>query len=203
MSDIRTKILLGTTLGAFAMIFVMAAGVNAFNTNTSVASSGYTVNAHVTMMAVHTDGTVSYAQGDNASQDLGKDVALGALFNENVQSLTVFFDCIRIGDEGTPDLTGPAVNPMNAAATAAPSCDDDGTLTAIELSADGTVGEASGDLITTFTIAADDLTAGSVTVTEASLENAGAVVISHVALGTAVTANLDTVITVTYTMSIT
>jgi len=203
MSDIRTKILLGTTLGAFAMIFVMAAGVDAFNTNTSVASNGYTVNAHVTMMAVHPDGSVSYSQGDNLSQDLGKDVALKALFDESSQSLTVFFDCIRIGDEGTPTLTGPAVNPMNAAATAAAACDADGTLGNIELSSAGTVGEASGDLVASFTMLAGDLTDGSVTITEASLENAGAVVISHVALGTAVTANLDTVVTVTYTMSLT
>ena len=204
MSDIRTKLLLGTTIGALAMIFVMAAGVDPLKTNVSaVESNTPMLMGHVTVTAVHADGSMSYVQGDNAIQNLGRDAALIQLFDGTAAVDTGVFDCMRIGTgQGAinADITTPMVT------TSAQACDTSSTVSNILLAA-ANGGTASGNLVATFPgLALTDLitvTGVSVTVSEVVLENLAGVVLSHVALGTNVTANLNTAITINYTMTLT
>jgi len=193
MSDIRTRLFLGTSIGALAMIFVMAAGVDAFDTKTTTATQSFGLNGHVTVMAVHPDGSVSYAQGDNAIITTGLDFAAAQLFGAAAADP---FDCIRIGT-GAGGTGDDIQGTMGAAATALQQCDS----AADDVVDTGTDGEVEIDA--DFTIAADDLTAGSVLITEAILEDTAGNVLSHVALATDVTANLGTVVTITYTMALT
>jgi len=193
MSDIRTRLFLGTSIGALAMIFVMAAGVDAFDTKTSTATQSFGLQGHVTVMAVHPDGSVSYAQGDNAIIATGLDFAAAQLFGADA---TDAFECIRIGtgDGGAgSDIQGT----MGAAATALQQCDS----AADDVVDTGTDGEVEIDA--DFTMLAGDLTGGSVLITEAILEDTAGNVLSHVALAADVTANLGTVVTITYTMGLT
>ena len=204
MSDIRTKLLLGTTIGALAMIFVMAVGVDSFKTNTTVSDTEFQIMGHVTVMAVHPDGSVSYAQGDNSIQQLGRDAALLQLFDRGTSATTGVFDCIRIGDGPVPVSTGKVAldSVMNDGTTALQICDDSGGTTNTELSNEGTINSTSTDIISEFTILAGDLTAGTVTITEAVLENSGGLVVSHVELGSPVPAVLGTVVTITYSITV-
>jgi len=201
MSDIRTKLLLGTTIGALAMIFVMAAGVDPLKTNVSVVESNIPIlMGHVTVTAVHADGSMSYVQTDNVIQNAGRDAALLHLISGTDAGGE--FDCMRIG---TGDGTGVGIEtPM--VTTSGQACDGDNTSSNPIAAADNG-GVASGNVVAAFTaLELTDLitVAGvSVTVTEATLENVGGVVLSHVTLGTAITGNLDTVITINYTMTLT
>jgi len=199
MSDIRTKLLLGTSIGALAMIFVMAVGFDTFDTKTGIAVQGTMLNGHITAIAVHPDGSMSYAQGDNAIQDTGLDPAASQLFDAGTAGAGNVFDCIRIGTgsvAGDP-LTIDTV--MGAAATALQVCGEGSTLVA---------GGDPGDIAITadFTMLADDLIdngATTVTVTEAVLEDSGGNVLSKVDLAAGVLGNLGTTITITYTMTLT
>jgi len=197
MSDIRTKLLLGTSIGALAMIFVMAAGVDAFDTNTGTAVQGTMLNGHITAIAIHPDGSMSYSQGDNAIQDTGLDPAASQLFDSATALAANVFDCIRIG---TGNIAGNA-NDIHIAmvTTSAQVCGEGSTLVA---------GGDPGDIAITadFTMAAGDLLdngATTVTVTEAVLEDSGGNVLSKVDLAAGVTGNLGTTITITYTMTLT
>ncbi len=190
MSDIRTKLLLGTSLASIAMIFVMAAGVDAFDTKSSTAVESAGLNGHVTVMAIHPDGSASYAQADNLIVQASLTTAANQLFDS--ASGTDEFDCIRIG-EGAG--TGNDINdPMNAAATAQPQCDPNG--------ANNTGGAGIDEIEVDFTILAGDLVAGTVTISEAVLENGAGVVISHVPLDADVPAVENTIVTIIYTMTL-
>ena len=198
MSDKRTKLLLGTSIGALAMIFVMAAGVDAFKTTTTMDSS--MLLGHVTIMAVNPDGSMSYVQTDNVIQNLGRDAALLHLISGTDAGGE--FDCMRIG---TGDGSGVGIaTPM--VTTNGQACDTDNTSSNQILAADKT-NVASGNVVALFPdlVLADLVTVAgvSVTVTEATLENGGGVVLSHVVLGTAITGNVGTAITINYTMTLT
>jgi len=65
MSDISAKLLLGTIIGAITMMFVMASGF-AFSSDVATTEKYIPMMGHATVMAVNPDGSVSYAQGDNA-----------------------------------------------------------------------------------------------------------------------------------------
>jgi len=189
MSDIRTKLLLGTTLASIAMIFVMAAGVDAFDTKTATVVQSFGLNGHVTVMAIHPDGSASYAQADNAIITGTLTTAANQLFDAGTADP---FDCISIGDG---DGTGNNIqNPMNAAATAGPQCDADGTT--------NPGGDGIALIDAEFTILLADLTAGSVLITEATLENGAEAILSHVSLDTDVPAVEGTIVTITYTMTL-
>jgi len=201
MSDIRTKLLLGTSIGALAMIFVMAAGVDPLKANVSVVeTSTPMLMGHVTAVAVHTDGSMSYVQGDNAIVNIGRDAALLQLFASDTADDR--FECVRIGtgDGSGDDIETPMV------VTSAKACDGDGILDNIKTAATNT-NVAEGEISAEFPgLSANDLldnSATSVTITEAVLENNAGVELSHVLLGQSITGNLGTVITITYTMTVT
>jgi len=188
MSDIRTKLLLGTTLASIAMIFVMAAGVDAFDTKATTAIQASGMNGHVTVMAVHPDGSISYSQGDNAIIAGTLSIAQTQLHDGDTASAAGAFECINIGTgDGT---TGDDVTPLT---TTGQGCDVDGfNITNVGV----------GEIEVAFTIVLTDLTAGTVTITEATLENAANDILSHVALATPVPAVENTVVTVIYTMTL-
>ena len=198
MSDIRTKLLLGTSIGALAMIFVMAVGFDTFDTKTGIAVQGTVLNGHITAIAIHPDGSMSYSQGDNAIVAAGLDNAATQLFDPAVSVAGNVFDCISIGT-GTLIGNGADIHiPMVNVLTAAQSCGGGSVLVA---------GAPVGDIAITavFTMLATDLLdngATTVTVTEATLEDSGGTVLSKVDLAAGVTGNLGTEITITYTMTV-
>ncbi len=197
MSDIRTKLLLGSSIGALAMIFVMAAGVDAFDTKTTTAIQSTVVNGHVTVMAVNPDGSASYSQSDNIKVNAGVDLALLNLFDATAAAAATPFDCIQMGSGAGTSATG---NDADLVSTGA-ACDADG------LGAITAAPAADGEIEVVFAgLQAGDLIQGggtTVTITEVTLENAAGVVISHVELDADVGGVLGTVVTITYTMSLT
>jgi len=188
MSDIRTKLLLGTSIGALAMIFVMAAGVDAFETKATTAIQATGINGHVTVMAVHPDGSTSYAQGDNAIVPAGRAQAAAHLFGTTAKP----FNCINIG-EG------------NIAGTPA---DIDVALTDTGATCGGAITnpQAAGvvDIVVPFAaLTANDVAPGlTAEITEATLEDIDGIVLSHVDI-TTVNGVEGTLITITYTMTLT
>jgi len=191
MSDIRTRLLLGTSLASIAMIFVMAAGVDAFDTKTTSAIQASGINGHVTVMAVHPDGSISYSQGDNLIVVASLTAAQKQIHDASTVAVGLVFDCMRLG---SGDGTGNDLVGATELTATGQVCDDDSTM---DVTGDGT-----GNLISTFTIAAGDLTAGAVTISDVVLETAGGTVISHVALAADVPAVLNTEVTITFSMTL-
>ncbi len=206
MSDIRTKLLLGTSIGALAMMFVMAAGVGNFNT--SIVDT-HSIMGHVTVMAVHPDGSMSYAQADNEILDAGNDLALLRLFDNGAAGDV--FDCIRIGNS-TAVVTSD-VGLTSPLATNSIACDDTGTVSNIVAAPNSAAGGGTVDIIAEFDpLVATDVNTidGATSITEAILmQNSGAVdgtqantaILSHVAI-TAVPVVTGTIVTITYTMEL-
>ena len=207
MSDIRTKLLLGTTVGALAMIFVMAAGFNVLNTETGIAAQSGKLNGHVTLMAVNPDGSMSYAQGDNIIIDTGKTFASQQLFDVNQASVADVFECIVMGSgteaaDGADTIgvalvtTGQACVSTAAAGSSvlvvAPVNTDDPATTTITVVFPALV---LTDLIT--------IADTSVTITEVVLENAGGQDLSSIGLDADVVGVLGTVVTIEYEMTLT
>jgi len=208
MSDIRTKLLLGTSISAVTMMLVMAAG---FATNTNEIFTTELIlplNGHVTLMAINPDGSVSYSQGDNVIFGSGKDLAASALYDSNAGSRADAFVCIGLGeevfanvDETDKGLTVPLGTTLVQCSGAVPTANTGG--------GDGT-GAGLGnkvDIIVVTTIAAGE---GTTTITEVALSNAGGVtsgnaafiagVLSHIKLAGGIDVVEGTEITVTYTM---
>ncbi len=192
MSDIRTKLLLGTTLASVAMIFVMAVGVDAFDTKSTTATQASGIMGHVTAMAVNPDGSATYAQGDNLIVAASLTAAQQQIHDASTSTAALVFDCMRLGSgDGTGDDLVGATELTNTGQV----CDDDSTM---DVTAPGV-----GELISTFTIAAADLTLCTVTISDVVLETIGVTVISHVGLAADVPAVLNTVVTITFEMTLT
>ena len=192
MSDIRTKLLLGTSIGALAMVFAMAAGVEALNTESAIAFEPGQMMGHATVLAVHPDGSMSYAQGDNVLNNPGIDQAMVQLFSQAGTA----FDCITMG---TGAGTGSTMN--SALATTGSTCDNTGTVSNIQTAA-ANAGVGSVDIVVEFAgLQAGDLTAGAVTITEVTLNDGGGVVLSHTGVGP-IEGVIGTIVTITYTMDL-
>jgi len=201
MSDIRTKLLLGTTISAVTIMFVMASGVNIFANDTSASEKGFAINGHVTVLAVHPDGSTSYSQTDNVILGSGKTLAATQLFDASAggASLAEAFNCVALGKDATVDTTTSALtDPMIATV---PQCDTDGIANPVQ-GITGGVGEEITIIPPDFTILAAD--AG--TITEVILGQAIAGfqltgVLSHVDI-TDVTVATNTLLTITYTVTV-
>jgi len=187
MSDIRTKLLLGTTLSALAMIFVMAVGVDAFDTKTTTATQPVGLNGHLTVWVVHPDGSMSYSQGDNAisTSDQGIRQLIDGAFTSDP------FNCMDIGS-GAGNAGG--INTALAGGTTA-FCDQ---------IANG-VNDVAGKhtLVGTFTISQANVggLGGSIDITEAELANDATTVISTVPI-TAVAVIEGSVLTLNYSLTL-
>lgn len=65
MGNMRAKILIGTTVTSVALMFAAISGVIPLGMNQASVSEVGGIMGHVTVLAVHPDGTIQYAQGDN------------------------------------------------------------------------------------------------------------------------------------------
>ena len=195
---------MGTTIGAITMMFVMASGF-AFSSDVATTEKYLPMMGHATVMAVNPDGSVSYAQGDNAIFGDGKDLAGDRLYGGGAAAFT----CIGMGDAGTPtpavqQLTAPLTDTVATADTDGPSNPQAG--------ADGAANAGNFvDIIAVFPgIGAGD---GTTSITEVALTNAGCTgalqatgalfndaMLSHITLANPVDVVEGTVVTVTYTM---
>jgi len=201
MSDIRTKLLVGTSIAAVAMMLALVSGMEISTSDVSVSETQYKLLGHATLVAVNPDGTTSYSQSDNIILIGGRDAAALRLFGTG--STTAPFVCIELGDGPTPGVedidTGNDVPLTNSNV----ECDAfSGEATAAttgnnpnEFTIDATITIANGDGPTDITeVALGNGTGGSPGLTGA---------LSHFALATAIPVVDGTVVTVTYTMSTT
>jgi len=214
MSDIRTKLLLGTSIGALAMIFVMAVGVDAFKTTTTMESP--MLLGHATIMAVNPDGSVSYAQSDNLIMDAGSLVGVGQLFNPANVATNAVFNCMELGTGGIAadaEAGGPST-PLGAlgqecsdstACVATGSC----SVTDSDIAGQGT-GAQSIIVVEFGQLVQNDMNlpalctnpaCTSVEIDEVVLENLANTQISSLGL-TPVGGVVGTVVTVTYTVTL-
>lgn len=207
MSDIRTKLLLGTSISAVTMMLVMAAG---FATNTNEISTSELIlplNGHVTVMAINPDGIISYAQGDNFIFGSGKDLAASALYDPNAGSRAAAFVCVGLGEEAFATVTESDKALTSALGTTNVVCST-AVPTANVSGVDGAGVGNKVDIIVATTIAVGE---GTTTITEVALSNAGGGglasaaaftngAISHIKLAAGIDVVEGTEITVTYTM---
>ena len=209
MSDRRTKILLGTSIGALAMIFVMAAGVDAFKTTTTMDSS--MLLGHVTIMALNPDGSMSYAHGDNLIMDAGKLTAAEQIFDPAQVAVANVFNCVQLGSGGIAGAAGDAA-PTTALQALGQECTDSAACVTTTNCSVGTVAPTGVGLAATTTIIVqfdplviadlDPAQAGSsITINEATLENDTDEVLSSVGI-TSIVGVEGTVVTLTYTMTL-
>jgi len=209
MSDIRTKLFLGTSIGALAMIFVMASGVNVLSTESGIAAQSGMLNGHVTLMAVHPDGSMSYAQGDNVIIDTGKTVASQQLFNNTLSVAANVFECIQMGS-GAEELTGAAGASIGTAlGTSALLCASaaGGVSGVVIVPSVGIDDPATTTITVVFpALVQNDLipaTPGSsVTITEVTLGTVGGQLLSSVGLDVDVVGVDGTVVTIAYEMTV-
>lgn len=123
MSDIRTKLLMGTTISAVSIMLVMAIGITS-EQNTGVAATAFPMMGHFEIMVVNPDGTTSYAQGDNFITGAAKIDVATAVFEGSALAGT--YNCTRLGT-GTPvvgvdGLNGPlATTGVKCTGDAAPT----------------------------------------------------------------------------------
>jgi len=107
MSDIRTKLLLGTTITSVSLMLVMAVSLGAVQYNQPSAASTLGLMGHFEIIVENPDGTVSYAQGDNVVTGAGKDAAGDRLFDST--STQPVFNCIILGN-GTNSAAAVTIN---------------------------------------------------------------------------------------------
>jgi len=202
MSDIRTKLLLGTSIGAVTMMFVMAAGID-FSNDANVTEMAVPIMGHATVLAVNPDGSATYAQADNEIMAAGKNIAALELYSN---TRTGAFLCVGAGTDGTVVTTTQALT--TPLATTLVVCDGTGGVQTVPgTDASGT--DVSNERTVIATIVIID---GTQTLTEVALSNAGgggtmgsaafiAGTISHVDLAADVDVVGGTEVTITFTMS--
>ena len=105
MSDIRTKLLLGTTITSVSLMLVMAVSLGAVQYNQPSAASTLGLMGHFEIIVENPDGTVSYAQGYNVVTGDGKNAAGDRLF----EATGLIFECIILGN-GTNSNTASTIN---------------------------------------------------------------------------------------------
>jgi len=126
MSDIRTKLLMGTTISAVSIMLVMAIGITTEQNNVSagnVAALG--LMGHFEIKVVNPDGTISYAQGDNFVNGAAKtDVARAVFFGVAAEPLLGTYDCTLLGTNIANTLPG-ANDILNKLGTTGLACASD------------------------------------------------------------------------------
>jgi len=204
MGNMRAKYLIGISgtsiaLMTLALVMAMPLGTSQVSVNDIGSISG-----HVTILAVHPDGTSNYIQGDNVIQFDGKNEAAARLWDDPVGAPTGI-NCIALGTGGATDPTNNDKNGVVTVTTTTNVCGDSGpagsSVVDTQAAAAGVV-PAITDITAVFTIAAGD---DGDTINEVALEDdAGGNAMSRFILaGGGVTVSEGTVLTITYTMTIT
>jgi len=144
MSDIRTKLLMGTTISAVSLMLVMAIGISSEQNNVSDASTTFGLLGHFEIMVENPDGTASYAQSDNFVTGAAKTDVAELVFLGN--AIAGKYDCTRLGS-GTPVVGTDGVNA--AFAVTGLACGDDASGTEVCDGGGATSGTAEICTITT------------------------------------------------------
>jgi len=198
----RAKYLIGISgtsiaLMTIALVLAMPLGMSQASVN-DIGS----IQGHVTILAVHPDGTSNYIQGDNVIQFDGKNEAAARLWDDPTGAPTGI-NCVALGTGGGTTPTSDAVNGVQTGTTTTNVCGDDGGLNSVT---DTTPAAASTsavtDIVAVFTIAAGD---DGATINEVALEDdsGGNAMSRFILAGGGVTVSTGTVLTITYTMTIT
>jgi len=201
MGIMREKYLIGISgtsiaLMTIALVWAMPLGMDQASVN-DIGS----IQGHVTLMAVHPDGTANYIQGDNVIQFDGKNAAANRLFDDTTNQLGIH--CIALGTGGATDPTNDDINGVVTPAATATECADDGAPNSITDTTAASAGQSAiTDILIVFDIAAGD---DGLTIDEVALEDsAGNNAISRFILADGgVGVSTNTVLTITYTMEIT
>ena len=198
MSDIRTKILLGTTISAVSVMLVMAVGMASVQANTPTETLG--LAGHFEVVVNNPDGTTYYSQGDNVVVGAGKQAVGDELFDGTAVTSAGQFLCTILGT-GTFSATGE--NLAGALGNTLVACDGDASGNC------NNAGSATTSEVCTIVTSAiiDDDTgtdecSPACELTEVRLEVSGGTVFSQTALATNVFASTDATVVTTYTMTI-
>lgn len=195
----RAKILIGTTITSVALMFAAISGVIPLGMNQANVSEVGGIMGHVTMLAVHPDGTQQYVQGDNVILFEGKTVVASTLWNDGT---TTGFNCIQLGKSAAGPADDGDGGVLDAAATAV-GCGDSGnandSITVTTVAANGSPDITR--ITVEFTIDAGD---DAKTINEVALrDDTGPTDLSRFILATGITVNTGTVLTVNYDMTVT
>jgi len=207
MSDIRTKILMGTTISAVSVMLVMAVGMATVQNNVPTAGTALGLMGHFEIMVQNPDGTASYAQGDNVVVGPGKNALAGDQFDGTGATQSGPFICTQLGT-GTNDNTADDINAVLT--DTAEACD--ASVTGNCAFGGTTAGAQLGAQCTIITVATIDGIAGvdandqcllTCLLTEVRLQEAGSgTIFAQTALGTDVVANTQAEVTVTYKIAV-
>jgi len=137
MSDIRTKLLMGTTISAVSLMLVMAIGITS-EQNSGTAGTALAMMGHFEIMVVNPDGTTSYTQSDNFISGAAKTDVATAVFEG--AALAGTYDCVILGT-GTPIVTTDGV--LTALGDTGVKCTDDVAPAGAEMVCNG-LGNADG-----------------------------------------------------------
>ncbi len=203
MSDIRTKILLGTTISAVSVMLVMAVGMATVQNNVP-ANTALGLAGHFEIMVQNPDGTVSYAQGDNIVTGPGKQALANDQFDGTTPVQSGPFVCTQLGN-GANDVTADDI--AAALLDTAEACDPDATGNCANVGT--TAGTPLGEQCTIVTVATIDGLGGTdqciptCTLTEVRLQEAGSgTIFAQTALDSDVVANTQATVTVTYKIAV-
>jgi len=207
MSDIRTKILMGTTISAVSVMLVMAVGMATVQNNVPTAGTALGLMGHFEIMVENPDGTVSYAQGDNVVVGAGKNALAGDQFDGTGATQSGPFICTELGT-GTNDNTADDLNAVltdtdeACDASVTGNCGFGGTTAGAQLGAQCTIiTEATID--DTGGVDGNDQCLTTCDLTEVRLQAAGGgIIFAHTALDSSVTANTQAIVTVTYKIAV-
>jgi len=205
MSDIRTKLLMGTTISAVSVMLVMAVSMGAVQTNVP-ANSAFALAGHFEIMVENPDGSVAYVQGDNTITGPGKDTLAQNQFDGTTASGP--YICTQLG-------TGTNVALADDIATALTNtlavCDLLVGGANLNCGTEGTFGTL-GTQCTIITIATIDGIGGvdgsdecipTCTLTEVRLEEASSgTIFAQTGLDVDIVANTQATVTVTYKIAV-
>jgi len=207
MSDIRTKILMGTTISAVSVMLVMAVGMATVQNNVPTAGTALGLAGHFEIMVENPDGSASYAQGDNVVTGPGKNALAEDQFDGSGAGQDGPYICTELGI-GTNDPTADDIN--SVLTDTAEACDPDangnctfgGTTAGIQLGAQcSIVTEATIDGI--LGVDGNDQCLLTCNLTEVRLQAAGGgTIFAHTGLDSDVVANTQATVTVTYKIAV-
>jgi len=202
MSDIRTKIILGTTISAVSVMLVMAVSIGAVQNNVSAPATLGLVG-HFEIMVENPDGTVYYVQGDNTVTGPGKDGIGTDAFSDGANGPWL---CMQLGIGPNVAAADAIFSPLTDTdqacdATPAGNCDQAGTFgptvaNVCTIVATATIDDTGG-------VDANDQCIPNCTLVEVQLENAaGTNVFAQTALSDDVIVNTQADVTVTYVIGV-
>jgi len=144
MSDIHTKLLMGTTISAVSIMLVMAIGISSEQKNEASGNAVLGLLGHFEIMVVNPDGSASYVQADNFVTGAAKTDIAELLFLGN--AIAGVYDCTLLGTN-VAALTDASGNIGTALGTTGLACgSDDGAVP--DVTCDGLGSTTVGEICT-------------------------------------------------------